>query len=897
MRQRENLISEQKKQEMLPGQELQYASLGSVVYGALSTYASGLDEVLSEPRINEIKLRQITQNFQRTTRRIEALNFPASVINPLSFEFIDYSINNPHNVHPQVRFAAADMGTALGGNTTRTAKVRHIAEYYVDTVNDQRKKGSSSDHKFREELAEHMLRNLDVTVDVATIPSLIEDMTMYAKAHARTAATTGVAALVAASILSPNAMNAASANEATPAIQLSPQTNTSVAEMASSVIVSVPETSGVAMAINLGDSSEKSSSFIDAVVAMPESAPEGTPVEAGIIHIGEAVDEISTVVAAPVIDVIVNPVSDVPVESLVLGGAEAAAPDQEVVTVVSPPEAAPLPEASDDGSTDTDVTPEPITLAPEPVPEPELNPDEAITPTTPEQEVTQSIVDTLNSGGDIDAAVSILLQNYGVEGAGTTENVALATKIQTLREKFVETMQSGGHADVTYVNSTLMAVSLLKAVAYDPTILDSEDVKELLKVVEKPSDKYGVELFDQYLGLTDAILEGDDGTLMTGIDGSYKDKIQTLYAHVLMASSSDADIAEQINGLKEADEKEAAEKAAKAAEEARDNQGGEHSKIHGHTSEKALNRLIRRSDNERERNGYLVMKYSMEKGFSDEEAAAIVGNAAEESNLDPGKIQNDGKGPGAYLFQWEEGRRIKYEAYAAEHGKPVDDIKTQIDFLWLEMHGDRSWAFQPLLNADDHKEATFVFFKLFETPDVIIHGTKAEINKEWHQRIDAGRPFLDRYNRETKKIKEQAKSVDNVIDRLVTDGRGNSLTKKSAGSGYVWGNCTYWVAAVMNELNTPLPARLGNAIDWDNRAKAAGVRVDNKPEVGAVWQTGTLTSPSNPYGHVAVVVEVYKDGGFRVKEMNHEGLNVVNGRDFPASAIKQSKFIHPQKKW
>ena len=58
--------------------------------------------------------------------------------------------------------------------------------------------------------------------------------------------------------------------------------------------------------------------------------------------------------------------------------------------------------------------------------------------------------------------------------------------------------------------------------------------------------------------------------------------------------------------------------------------------------------------------------------------------------------------------------------------------------------------------------------------------------------------------------------------------------------------------------------RFGNAITWDNNARAVGVPVYTTPKAGdiAVRNSGT-------YGHVAFVTRVNADGSFEVDEYNH----------------------------
>ncbi|MGN7246770.1 CHAP domain-containing protein [Janibacter anophelis] len=67
--------------------------------------------------------------------------------------------------------------------------------------------------------------------------------------------------------------------------------------------------------------------------------------------------------------------------------------------------------------------------------------------------------------------------------------------------------------------------------------------------------------------------------------------------------------------------------------------------------------------------------------------------------------------------------------------------------------------------------------------------------------------------------------------------------------------------------------RFGNAINWDNNARAVGIPVYSTPRAGdiAVRNSGT-------YGHVAFVTKVNADGSFQVDEYNHVRADTYSHR-------------------
>lgn len=122
-----------------------------------------------------------------------------------------------------------------------------------------------------------------------------------------------------------------------------------------------------------------------------------------------------------------------------------------------------------------------------------------------------------------------------------------------------------------------------------------------------------------------------------------------------------------------------------------------------------------------------------------------------------------------------------------------------------------------------------------------------------------------------------------VVYENVTYGYGNRMA---------WGQCTWyawWWRATSPYSLGPLPGALtGDAKYWANNARALGMRVDNAPEVGAVFQT-----TSGWYGHVGVVLRVNDDGSLLVREMNYGyRANVITESTIPANVVGNFSYIH-----
>lgn len=89
----------------------------------------------------------------------------------------------------------------------------------------------------------------------------------------------------------------------------------------------------------------------------------------------------------------------------------------------------------------------------------------------------------------------------------------------------------------------------------------------------------------------------------------------------------------------------------------------------------------------------------------------------------------------------------------------------------------------------------------------------------------------------------------------------------------------------------------GNAYNWDNRALAAGYRVDHSPEAGSIGQVD-----SGAYGHVFWVESVNGDGSINVTEYNnsyatylysgHSHFGDFGARTISAGEVGRYNYIH-----
>lgn len=124
----------------------------------------------------------------------------------------------------------------------------------------------------------------------------------------------------------------------------------------------------------------------------------------------------------------------------------------------------------------------------------------------------------------------------------------------------------------------------------------------------------------------------------------------------------------------------------------------------------------------------------------------------------------------------------------------------------------------------------------------------------------------------------------------------NNYPYKGASTGvdpwnFYKGQCTSWAAwAVRNRLGVAFHnyykgVHWGNAHNWDNAARAAGIPVYSTPKAGdiAVRNSGT-------YGHVAFVRAVNSDGSFWIEEYNYVAPDTYAHRKTTRGTASSAQF-------
>jgi hypothetical protein len=112
-------------------------------------------------------------------------------------------------------------------------------------------------------------------------------------------------------------------------------------------------------------------------------------------------------------------------------------------------------------------------------------------------------------------------------------------------------------------------------------------------------------------------------------------------------------------------------------------------------------------------NSEVAFDFFRQRGLSKAQAAGIVGNLVQESNVNPRSDQAGGPGKG--IAQWSSpGRWDSLEKYAHTHHTSPWALSTQLWFIWHELKTVPAFGLEELRGAKTVAAATRVFEKKYE---------------------------------------------------------------------------------------------------------------------------------------------------------------------------------------
>ncbi|CJZ52945.1 CHAP domain-containing protein [Streptococcus pneumoniae] len=302
----------------------------------------------------------------------------------------------------------------------------------------------------------------------------------------------------------------------------------------------------------------------------------------------------------------------------------------------------------------------------------------------------------------------------------------------------------------------------------------------------------------------------------------------------------------------------------------------------------------------------VIYEYLKSQGATNQAIAAILGNWSVESSINPKRAEGDYlsppvgatdsswddegwlslNGPAIYngrypnilrrglgLGQWTDTadgsrRHTLLLKYAKRQNQKWYDLDLQLDFM---LHGDNpyytNWLKDFFKNSGSPASLAQLFLIYWEgnSGDKLLERqTRAT---EWYYQIEKG---FSQPNGGT------AQSDPKALEAVREDLYDNSIPGGGDGMGYAYGQCTWGVAARINQLGLKLKGRtgekisiintMGNGQDWVGTAARLGGETGKLPKAGAI-----ISFAGGQYGHVGFVEKVYPDGSFLISETNYNG--------------------------
>lgn len=284
----------------------------------------------------------------------------------------------------------------------------------------------------------------------------------------------------------------------------------------------------------------------------------------------------------------------------------------------------------------------------------------------------------------------------------------------------------------------------------------------------------------------------------------------------------------------------------------------------------------------------VIYEYLKSQGATNQAIAAILGNWSVESSINPKRAEGDYlsppvgatdsswndegwlslNGPAIYngrypnilrrglgLGQWTDTadgsrRHTLLLKYAKRQNQKWYDLDLQLDFM---LHGDNpyytNWLKDFFKNSGSPASLAQLFLIYWEgnSGDKLLERqTRAT---EWYYQIEKG---FSQPNGGT------AQSDPKALEAVREDLYDNSIPGGGDGMGYAYGQCTWGVAARINQLGLKLKGRtgekisiintMGNGQDWVGTASRLGGETGKLPKAGAI-----ISFAGGQYGHVGFV--------------------------------------------
>ena len=296
-------------------------------------------------------------------------------------------------------------------------------------------------------------------------------------------------------------------------------------------------------------------------------------------------------------------------------------------------------------------------------------------------------------------------------------------------------------------------------------------------------------------------------------------------------------------------------------------------------------------------------------GLTDNGLAAMLGNFATESNINPKRAEGDYLSPpvGADSSSWDDESWLAIGEPAIYNGRYPNILRRGLGLGQWTDTADGSTRHTLLLNYAKSKnkkwydlELQLDFMLEGDTPYYITELTSILTSTEDVETL-TDRFLVNWEGNSGDKVLERQNNAKQIHAFLTQQVRGGGALASSwnfpaeyqskvehpptqasmttqQGSGYPVGQCTWYAYNRLVELGTITDLSgsygyLGNGQDWVTSLVAKGWKYSTSPTRGAVVSVlGGFGGTPGAYGHVAIVEAVNPDGSFLVSECNIQGV-------------------------
>ena len=107
--------------------------------------------------------------------------------------------------------------------------------------------------------------------------------------------------------------------------------------------------------------------------------------------------------------------------------------------------------------------------------------------------------------------------------------------------------------------------------------------------------------------------------------------------------------------------------------------------------------------------------YLIDRGYTPEAAAGIVGNAFQENSLRPGGWGGD-NGSSIGMFQWHGDRGKAFESWANANNRDIGDYRTHLDYVAQDLKNNYPEVYKEVMAAKNAGDAANAFMVGYEVP-------------------------------------------------------------------------------------------------------------------------------------------------------------------------------------